>query len=330
MVQNTVSNVNLFLSDVSQRDSSWDKHKSDSLKISNALSLKKSFAKRAYNLNECASWLLYSIQDDPDRPLKLSKASFCRDRACPLCQWRRSLCWTAVMHQQLPFVLEAYPSHRWIFATLTVRNCEISELRATLQAMNRALKSLVRMLRVRMTKVGYIRATEVTRANDDKAHPHFHVMFLLPSSYFKNNYIKQTEWSELWQRALDCDYKPIVDVRVVKPKGLDERLGALRASVMSALVETVKYSVKPSDLLRKSDLGDFSWLYEYFAQVKGLRLISTGGILKKFIKLNLRPSEESLLHLGVNDAESDQNDDEKSEVIFKFDRFFWRYRIADF
>ena len=328
MVSNDPSHVNYFLSDLSERDKVWDKHKSDSVQISNALSLNRDFRKRGHSLNECADWLLYNFTDDLEKPFKLSKANFCRDRACPVCQWRRSLRWTATMHKQLPAVQDKYPKHKWIFVTLTVRNCPISELRNNVQAMNKAFNALMRKLKKRLGDVGYIKATEVTRGKDDTAHPHFHVMFLVPQDYFKKKYIKQSLWTEMWQEALKCDYSPIVDVRTIRPKKMAKNgsVGVQNDAVASALAETIKYGAKPSDLLKTQNQGDYGWLYEYLRQAKGLRFISIGGILKGLVKAEWKSDDEDLVHVGDGDDEA-SNEDNKPNVKFDFDRMMWRYKI---
>lgn len=320
MVSNDTQSVNDYLTDLSPTDKPWDTHKSDGVQIANALSMRKEFAKRAYNLNECAEWLLYNFTDDLDKPFKLSKSNFCRDRACPVCQWRRSLRWSAIMHQQMPVVVQAYPTHRWIFATFTVRNCAITELKLTIKAMNKAFTALVRKLKKRLGEVGYIKTVEVTRANNDTAHPHFHVMFLVPSDYFRGRgYIKQAEWVELWAVALGIDYKPLVDVRAIKPKM--RSTGSYSDAVASAMAETVKYAVKPSDLLRN---GDYGWLYEYLRQAQGMRFLSVGGVLKGLIKAEWQSDEEDLVHVGDDEQSAC---DEKTQIVFSFDRFVWRYKV---
>ena len=54
----------------------------------------------------------------------------------------------------------------------------------------------------------------------EKMHPHFHILIQVSPSYGKNKgyYISQSEFTDLWQNALKVDYKPIVDVRVIRPK----------------------------------------------------------------------------------------------------------------
>ena len=74
-----------------------------------------------------------------------------------------------------------------------------------------------------------------------RAHPHFHALLLVKPGYFSGkNYIKQHEWVEMWQKALKADYMPSVNVKTVKAFA-DNQLD-------KAICETLKYSVKPSDL----------------------------------------------------------------------------------
>ncbi|GAB5853628.1 hypothetical protein JMUB7538_27340 [Staphylococcus aureus] len=42
--------------------------------------------------------------------------------------------WQARFYQALPKIVVDYPSSRWLFLTLTVRNCEIGELGTVLTA----------------------------------------------------------------------------------------------------------------------------------------------------------------------------------------------------
>ncbi|MFY0080253.1 protein rep, partial [Acinetobacter baumannii] len=66
----------------------------------------------------------------------LKEVWFCRVRHCPVCQWRRSLRMRALMYKNIESVMNSYPSHRWIFLTLTVKNPHVTDLRSTLKEMN--------------------------------------------------------------------------------------------------------------------------------------------------------------------------------------------------
>ena len=52
------------------------------------------------------------------------------------------LCYGAVMFQKLEEIKTQYPTHRWVFLTLTVRNCDLVDLRDTLKDMNASWKRM--------------------------------------------------------------------------------------------------------------------------------------------------------------------------------------------
>lgn len=67
--------------------------------------------------------------------------------------------------------------------------------------------------------------------------------------------------------------------------------------LMKSVSETLKYSVKPSDMVK--DLG---WLVELIKQVHKLRFLAAGGILKGiFAKKKLTNSE--MIHAGETEGE---------------------------
>ncbi|WP_267837976.1 protein rep [Staphylococcus aureus] len=63
----------------------------------------------------------------------------------------------------------------------------------------------------------------------------------------KENYITQEEWVNLWQRALQVDYRPVANVKAIKPNRKGDK------DIESAIKETSKYSVKSSDFLTDDD-----------------------------------------------------------------------------
>ncbi|MCV5296582.1 protein rep, partial [Escherichia coli] len=79
-----------------------------------------------------------------------------------VCQWRRSLMWQARFYQSLPKIVADYPDARWMFLTLTVRNCAIEDLGDTLTALNAAFQRM-KVRKESKSVQGWIRTTEVTR-----------------------------------------------------------------------------------------------------------------------------------------------------------------------
>jgi plasmid rolling circle replication initiator protein Rep len=187
--------------------------------------------------------------------------------------------WQARFLKALPAIERAFPTVRWVFLTLTVRNCEVHDLRVTIHSMNRAWNRFVQRQEFASNVVGWIRTTEVTRGRDDSAHPHFHVLLMVRPGYFSGKrYVTQARWTELWQECARLDYRPSVYIQTVKPKP-----GSTESPLRRAVFETLKYAVKPEDML------DREWLLELTRQVHRLRFIASGGALKDI----LRESDES-------------------------------------
>jgi len=303
-----------FLSDYSPRDRPWDVHRAQAQTVEGVYS-GTVFDALAGRIRDCTGYLGF-VWSDPDPTtgelhLKLRSAHFCRVRHCPVCQWRRSLMWQARFLKALPAIEAAYPSARWLFLTLTVRNCPIIELRHTIQSMNKAWNRFVQRREFDSNTLGWIRTTEVTRGRDDSAHPHFHVLMMVRPSYFTHNYVTQSRWTEIWKECARLDYTPIVHVQAVKSKSRLSSLSEL--PLRRAISETLKYSVKPGDM-------HDDWLIELTRQVHHLRFIASGGILKDV----LREGEETEQDLLLAD---DPTGDDASEpdVFFRWRRDIKRY-----
>ncbi len=295
------------LSEISERDKPWDKHRGNTDKAKGHYRNTEfdTYASRMTFCSELLDFKLVPDQAAGDLKLKLSSARFCRVRHCPVCQWRRSLMWKAKAYKILPDVVRDFPKYRWLFLTLTQRNCPITELKAELSLMGKAWQRLSQ--RKKFPAVGWIRSTEVTRGKDGSAHPHFHCLLLVPSSYFGVGYIKQAEWCELWQRALKVDYQPILDVQALKQS----------QQPMQLVPELLKYCVKESDLV-----NDAHWFLELTRQMHRVRCVATGGVLKDYLKA-LEEEPEDLI------GESDENEIDEGHLRFGWKRTEKKYRMVD-
>ena len=290
-----------FLSDISPTDKPWDFHgfeRDEVAKVYKAIGYSRYFDR----MSECAQSLEYALKsnDEGEIKLKLRNTRFCRVRHCPVCQWRRSLMWRARFFKALPEIRAKYPTGRWLFLTLTVKNCAIAELRKTLTWMNTAWKRLTQ--RKDFPALGFIKSVEVTRGTDGGAHPHFHCLLFVPASYFSHGYISQSNWATLWQSCLKSDYTPVVDVRAVKGKKGTSNATADTSdeAMMVAACETLKYAVKPGDLL-----ADPQWLDELTKQLQKTRAISVGGCLKEFFS---EDEPEDLINGDIEEEEKTQDD----------------------
>jgi plasmid rolling circle replication initiator protein Rep len=295
----------LNLSDVSPADKPWDKHRGFADRVQSHYAGSK-FERYAERVSFCSQILEFGLNmaDDDTLKLKLRSAKFCRVRHCPICQWRRSLMWKAKAYQVLPKIVSKYPTHRWLFMTLTQKNVPITELRETLTHMNKGFKRMVE--RKIFPAVGWLRSMEVTRGRDGNAHPHFHCLLMVPASYFGQGYIKQHEWVELWRDCMRLDYNPVMDIQAVK-----------KGSNPSDLVpELIKYCTKETDMA-----VDHEWFLELTSQLHKMRAIATGGVLKE----HLRELEDEPVDLiGEGD---DGIGEDYGRLLFGWRRSEKRYKI---
>lgn len=295
------------LAKISERDKVWDNHRTDTMLIGEMYAQAQEFEKYANRMANCSGWLKFGYAE---QGLQLKSASFCHVRHCPVCQWRKSLYWRAMIYQTLPKITEQHPKHRWIFLTLTVRNCDIGDLRATLRVMNKAWNRL--RLRKEFALVdGWIRTTEVTRNNKtNQAHPHFHAVLMVKNEYFTGKgYVKQADWVRIWGECLKVDYLPNVDIRTISKRHRNA-LESDYTALQSAVVETLKYSVKPSDMLSDGILDTVSvdWLHELTRQTHKLRFVATGGALKDALKTIEQITDTEMITVGGSEPQEQLND----------------------
>ena len=302
-VLDCTAETSLSLSDVSPSDKPWNIHATERDQVRNLyLESGHPYSRR---ISDCSQWLDFAVTstDSDEFALKLQSSKFCRVRHCPVCQWRRSLKWRAKFFQVLPQIREVYPTARFIFLTLTVKNCELADLRSQITIMNKAWQRMAQ--RKNFPALGWVRSLEVTKSKDSSAHPHFHSLLMVPADYFLDGYLKQSDWTNLWQSALRINYTPIVDVRTVKPK-----LGVEGDGIAAAVCETLKYSVKLDDLVSSAD-----WLLGLTKQLHKTRAVAVGGVLKQYLA-DLEKEPDDLIHVD----ESSQSGEELGRL-----RFDWRY-----
>jgi plasmid rolling circle replication initiator protein Rep len=309
------------LSDVSPRHKPWDQHRAEADEVQDifADSRLSHHWRYATKIEQCSQVLEFARSPPTDtsrRKLKLTNTWFCRIRHCPVCQWRRALQWQARLYQALPRLMIDYPDARFIFLTLTVKNCPVTALRATLLELARGWQRLTQ-LRIWPAQ-GWVRSTEITRSQRDRsAHPHFHALLMVPPTYFQADYLRQSQWAELWQQSLQIDYRPVVDVRVIKQNKKRSSINVNRVNIsqMWAIVcEILKYSVKVSDMVR-----DHWWFLTLVDEVRGIRSIAVGGVLKPYLRKRKR--EDLTKEPGEEEA-----DDLAERLYFRWKQAVRRYQ----
>jgi plasmid rolling circle replication initiator protein Rep len=274
-------------------------------------------------------------QGEPTATLQAGR--LCGARMCPFCEWRRSQAWRARLNRGLAAFAADHPTHRAIFLTLTVQNCQLTELRRTIGEMHAGWKRLTKLSD--FPSAHWLRRTEVTiprpedniansgqflslegpAADIDKeedpterlsiarladrphgpamAHPHIHALVLVPASYFSRGYLRKEQWRQMWQMSARLDYAPIVDVRTAYSP---EHNSSDRVPLGAVVSEAAKYIAKAADVVK---LGPYAG--ELHSQLRGLRLIQASSRFSRYVA-NIEPEDRELLDpLPVPAADSE-------------------------
>jgi plasmid rolling circle replication initiator protein Rep len=251
--------------------------------------------KKANEVLECGIDLWFLLKEHKqtfEQKLFLENMFTCKDRFCHFCNWRREMKYKKLTYK---FIDELHSKKRlrYIFLTLTVPNCHISDLRATIQHMSQSFQRMKQTKRFKNSIVGYMRALEYTVQKDDNfmIHPHFHCMLAVEPAYFspdRDLYINQDEFMKMWIKALRFDRNFLeVDIRVVK-------VDKYKKTRPSVIAEMIKYTMKDTDIQKVVDFEELT------KQLKGVRTFNAGGILKGILK-SIKTIDDDLVHLDDKD-----------------------------
>lgn len=204
-------------------------------------------------------------------------ANFCKDKLCPICQWRKSRkVFGEIMRIQKE--IENYTDN-FAMLTLTLKNTD--ELSSGISHILSAFYNFSNDRTFKKKTLGYIRTLEITyNQKTAQWHPHLHIIVALTENYFEDM-ITTEKWARIWQRASRIEYEPIVDIRAIgKSSTLREK----------AVAEVAKYAVKPfqTDGNEKETLIAYKGLY---SGTKKRRLRSYGGVYAKARKTLVEKSD---------------------------------------
>ena len=212
---------------------------------------------------------------------RLVSANLCKDRACPICGWRRARANSARAAATVSRV-----GGRAVLLTLTLRSGP--QLAPLLDLLLAAWGRISRRARWVRAFDGSIRSVEVTRTSAGW-HPHLHVLLHLrdPLDYYDgSSYLSHAEVVSMWRAALRADYDPSVRIQAVRSD--------------RALLEVVGYTTKATETESYSD----EELREWLDALAGRRLLAGTGVYQLRDALDEEDEDEgALLHDGDAHAE---------------------------
>lgn len=215
---------------------------------------------KAENFKNCGKdiWL-----DDEGH---ITGANFCKQRLCPVCNYRRS----TMMWHRINEIVSQFPENEFVFITLTVKNCNENELNNTINHLLESFHRITCRKTWQHNFLGYVRGLEITyNANAKTYHPHIHILAVTSKEYFKSDYIDIHTLRKWWQESANLEYFVQVNIEKVKNKE-------------KAVAEVAKYAVKMSDILESGISSQRLRATQILAAcINGRRLISTGGCITK-------------------------------------------------
>ena len=235
---------------------------------------------------------------------KIINANFCKNRYCPVCQWRKSRKAFAKSYKVQKEMEKNY-KFKYLFLTLTLKNTP--DLSKGIDDILKSFKNLQDTARYRNVVKGFIRTLEITYNKESKEwHPHLHVILAVDEDYFTNSelYTSREIWAEIWKKSAKIEYYPQCDIRKIDEKERE-----------NAIAEISKYMVKPIDLDISAETEKIytSLLESTF----GRRLTSTGGAYRKEFK---RIQEKS---------DITEQDIEDTEVLYTYEYKCYNYEIKE-
>jgi plasmid rolling circle replication initiator protein Rep len=275
---------------------------------------------------------------------RLKSARFCRERLCPMCQWRRSIKVFKQVSKVMDVATQRHSELVPIFLTLTMRNCTGDELPEVLDKMFLGWKNLINHRKIKRVLEGWFRALEVTYDGDkvisqrrydrrkeeydrkgikagdinpnyDTYHPHFHVILLVQDDYFTGkDYMQTSDWVHLWRTSAGLDYDPICDIRKVKN----------RPGKAKNVADVAKYTLKDTEYLKKDpDLTD-KLVGVLGGALRNRRLYAFGGLLKKIA------AELDIGELADGDLIHTDDDAIREDVATAIVFYRWTMGISDY
>lgn len=283
------------------KERDWRGRKILSLKLADIfkeLQYKKTFVERVISCGDTLQFI-----QNQDGTLKLYQAYFCKNKLCPMCNWRRSMKYSYQTSRIVDEAIKQESKGRFLFLTLTVKNVEGQALNSTISQLTKSFDRLFKRAKVQRNLLGYLRSVEVTHNENDKTyHPHIHVLMMVRPSYFqsKKDYITQKEWSDMWSQSLKVDYVPMIDIRTVKETGKGLR---------GAVLETAKYPTKPIKL----DVENMQVVDDLYNGLYRKRQLGYGGLFKTIKKqLQLDDVENGDL---IHTSDDKENISKGTEIV---------------
>lgn len=219
-------------------------------------------------IEQCGSFLEMYSNKELDKK-KLKTANFCKNRFCPMCNWRKSKKDALKVSILMQYIKEELDLE-FVFLTLTAPNVKGEELEKEIREYTKAFTNLTKRKEFIKINKGFVRKLEVTyNEKNNTYHPHLHIIMAVNKSYFSSrDYISKKKLLELWKECKKDNTITQVDIKKID------------TTDRKAILEIAKYSAKDSDYLKSQEVFDV-----FYKALKGKRLLTYTGVFKDAIDL---------------------------------------------
>lgn len=288
------------------------------LRVSDILA-RAGYGDAARAIEGCGDTIIMREYSDGAR--EVAGAMYCRQRLCPICQWRRSL----KLYGQLSACMDALDEgrikagkkpYRYLLLSVTIINCPNDALSEAITRMQDGFRAMTRSPEWQRSVLGAFRSTEIKRSERPEPqyrwHPHIHAILCVQPSYFTGaKYLSKDAWIKLWKRCARLPYDPSIDIQAVAQADI---VNDGEKSRQGAQAEATKYVCKADwyTLSEEEAVADASVLMDI---LKNRRLVGWYG--------NLRQMHRAL-HLDGEDGDLVDIAPIRADVAYTLTHYIWQ------
>lgn len=229
--------------------------------------------RRAERMANCSDKIQYSYCQEC-HSMHVMRTWLCRDRLCPICNWRLSLKRIGEMMEVLSFIHENGEQYNAAMLTLTIKNMKIEDLPEGIDMLLSGWRLLSLRRPFKKYVKGYCRSIEITKGNKGSWHPHIHALLFFDDEY--NNELSTNDFVQMWQNSINADYTPICDIRrSYSRKNLKN--DEVWDKMLKSTAEAIKYVAKDKIIVNASA----EELSQINNAIASKMLVSYGGIIRK-------------------------------------------------
>jgi plasmid rolling circle replication initiator protein Rep len=291
----------------------YKNHKIDTYKVAELLGSDYTFnnygadehSERYSQLINCGTFLQFT--KDENNIYHLKGANFCRQRVCPMCQFRKA---EKTFAQTLKVVKGIEQRYRFLHLVLTIPNPKYEfELVEAVKILYGGFNRFLKYKDIKRAFKGVLRCLEVSyNYNESTFHPHLHCLVAVNYSYFNDSkvYLSYDRLRQLWTKAVNADLS-----KRGKQADFARTDCLLQINIRSCkhgdyvgVAEVCKYCVKPLDF--NGDTEQYKrLLLSLMSTLKGTRFIQKYGVVKEEFK-----------KLGLDEVELESLEQDKRLISF--------------